>query len=80
MHAINATTGLRAWVHGITLVRLIASPKGAGGDCASNVSMPLPPLEEPVLPGMENVCPGRGRIYCSQQHSLYCATGMNEPM
>ena len=80
VHAINATAGLRAGVHGIALVRRIPSPKGAGGDCASNVSMPLPPLEEPVLPGMENVCPGRGRIYCSQQHSLYCATGMNEPM
>jgi len=79
VHAINATVGLRAGVHGIALVRRVPSHKGAGGSCASNVSMPLPPIEEPVLPGMQNVCPDRGRIYCSQQHSLYCASGMNEP-
>lgn len=78
MHALNVTAGLRAGLSAafdIALARNAAAPKHPGS-CQTNVTVELPPIEEPMIAGMENACPRRGRITCSNSLSLYCVAGL----
>jgi hypothetical protein len=79
IHAINTTAGLRAGISAefdISLARNAASQRFPGS-CLSNMSVPLPPIEEPLAGGMENACPRRGIITCSKSLSLFCVAGFD---
>ena len=69
--ALNASAGMRAAHIDVGLIRTATTHA-----CVINATVPaaqLPPIDEPMLPGMERVCGAmRGSIRC-EASSLRCA-------
>ena len=83
VHAINVTAGLRTGPSAALDLAMARSASEAKmrESCRSNVSIPVPRVAEPVLPGMEQTCPEseRGRLRCPGR-SAFCAAGLDAPV